>query len=54
MLNLSEELNLLGYQCDYITLYKNDDDYEVPAYINVFSAEIPRNSNKIKKLFLLA
>lgn len=52
-LNLSEQLNKQGFQCDYITLYKNDEDYELPKYINVFSLEIPRHANKLKKMVLL-
>lgn len=52
-LNLSEQLNKQGFQCDYITLYKNGDDYELPEYVNVFSLGIPCNANKLKKMALL-
>lgn len=52
-LNLSEELHSMGYECDYIILYNQDNDYQIPDYINVFSVGIPRKGNTVQKIAAL-
>lgn len=50
-LNMAEQLYKSGYECHFITLYKENGDYKVPSYIKEYCVEVDRNASIGKRLY---